>query len=128
MLDEFQELPGLNVEVGEVIYMPHLEAPPERPHPFVYFISILNDSKESVTIRGRKWILKDSEGDIIVVEGRGVVGEAPVIPPGERFSYNSYHVIKNNSNASGAFFGMTQAGKAVRTAIPAFSLKIPDEV
>ena len=76
-----------------MIYNPNLEAPEERPYPFVYFISIINDSNEALTIWGRKWILKDVTGEVMVVEGSGVVGENPFLLPGERFSYNSYHVI-----------------------------------
>ena len=126
MAIEFQAVPGLRVEVKEVIFMPHLEAPPERPYPFVYFITIINDSKEVMTIRGRKWILKDDHGETTVVEGQGVVGETPVLKPGERFSYNSYHVIQSDSEVSGAFFGTNHAGEGVLVSIPVFQLKVPE--
>ena len=45
------ELEGLRVVVDRVVHMPQLDAPPERPHPFVYFITIHNDSDETVTTR-----------------------------------------------------------------------------
>jgi ApaG protein len=123
----YQELPGLQVEVERLVYMPHLDAPPERPHPFVYFIGIENRSEKAVLIRGRKWILKDEKGEMFVVEGSGVVGQTPKILPGERFNYSSYHVIARNSEVSGAFFGIDEAGTPVRVKIPRFFLKIPDE-
>ena len=85
--------------VEKVVYVPHLDAPPERPYPFVYFIEIFNGSDEVVSIRGRKWILEDEDGGKIVVEGQGVVGETPELKPGERFSYNSYHVVSGASDA-----------------------------
>ena len=44
------ELAGLHVSVDRVIHMPQLEAPPDRLHPFVYFITIHNDSGVPVTI------------------------------------------------------------------------------
>lgn len=122
----FQEVPGLRVEVEEVIFMPHLDAPEDRPYSFVYFISIVNDSKEVVSIRGRKWILKDRKGEITVVEGSGVVGEKPILQPGERFSYNSYHVVASNSDVTGAFFGHNAEGGGVRVSIPPFSLAVPE--
>lgn len=106
--------------------MPHLDAPLDRPHPFVYFLSILNDSTETVTILGRKWVLHDEAGEVVVVEGEGVVGETPELAPGKRFSYNSYHVIKSDSKVSGSFFGATMKGIQVRVEIPSFSLKAPD--
>lgn len=120
-----RELEGLEVKVDDVVYMPSLEAPEEKPHPFVYFISIHNNSPMAVTIRGRKWVVKEDEGEIAVVEGDGVVGQMPVIEPGGHFSYNSYHVVSRGSQVSGAFFGETGEGEWVFSRIPGFRLEIP---
>jgi|TARA_B110000914_G_scaffold171499_1_gene152249 ApaG protein len=122
-----QKLPGLRVEVEEVIFMPHLDAPDDRPYPFVYFISIINDSSETVAIRARKWILRDLQGELVVIEGRGVVGEMPELQAGERFSYNSYHVIASNSEARGSFFGLNAKGEGIRVSIPPFNLVVPKD-
>jgi len=117
---------GLTATVDDVIYMPSLNAPEDRPHPFVYFITILNQSEETVSIKGRKWILtQDSTGEKIVVEGDGVVSQFPVIAPGEDFSYNSYHVIDKDCTATGAFFGVTASGRVVYARIPEFHLQVP---
>ena len=51
----FAEIPGLSVTVDQVVYSPQLTAPPDKPHPFAYFLSIHNQSEEPVTIFGRKW-------------------------------------------------------------------------
>lgn len=120
-----RELQGLSVKVDDVIYMPSLEAPEEKPHPFVYFISIRNQSGERVTIRGRKWIVREDDGEVTVVEGDGVVGQTPVIAPGEDFSYNSYHVVARNAVVEGAFFGETATGEWVFARIPSFRLEVP---
>ena len=122
------ELKGLRVTVDRVVYMPHLEAPDDRPYPFVYFITIHNDSSDTVTIRGRKWVVTDAEDQRVVVEGDGVVGKFPHLAPGEQFSYNSYHVIGSRSVAEGAFFGVTDAGEPVFTRIPQFVMEVPDAV
>ena len=106
--------------------MPDLDAPEERPHPFVYFISIVNDSVQTVSILGRKWVLNDDNGEIVVVEGQGVVGETPRLEPRQRFSYNSYHVIKSASQVTGSFFGKTADGAPIRVKIPVFTLKVPE--
>jgi len=124
----YQEISGLRVEVEEVIYNPNLEAPDDRPYPFVYFVSIINDSSEPLTIWGRKWILKDVSGKMMVIEGSGVVGENPFLQPGERFSYNSYHVIGKDSKVSGSFFGTSASGLKVRVTIPEFNLAVPDSI
>lgn len=120
-----RKLDGLSVRVDDVIYMPSLDAPDERPHPFVYFISIKNESGEKVTIRGRKWIVREDDGEVTVVEGDGVVGQTPVIEPGESFSYNSYHVTRGDAVAEGAFFGETGSGEWVFAQIPEFKLTVP---
>jgi ApaG protein len=119
------ELPGLRVTVDRVVYMPQLEAPQDRPHPFVYFITIHNDSAETVTIKGRKWVVTDAGDQCIVVEGDGVVGKFPRLEPGDHFTYNSYHVIGSNSIAQGALFGVTEEGTGVFTRIPAFEMRAP---
>ena len=119
------ELEGLHVTVDRVAFMPHLNASEDRPFPFVYFITIHNDSEETVTIKGRKWVVTDARGETLVVEGDGVVGKFPRLEPGEEFSYNSYHTIGADSVAEGAYIGVTEDGVAVLTRIPPFELKVP---
>ena len=125
MAHTFTELTGLRVTVDRVEYMPHLDAPPERPHPFVYFLTIHNDSEVTVTIKGRKWVVTDADGQSVVVEGDGVVGEFPRIEPGDDFSYHSYHTIDADSAAEGALFGVANAGDLVFTRIPRFEMRAP---
>ena len=124
----YDQLEGLSVRVDDVIYMPTLDAPDDKPHPFVYFITILNESTERVRILGRKWVIREEGGEVTVVEGDGVVGQTPVLEPGEDFSYNSYHVTAVNAGVSGAFFGTTSAGSKVRVRMPDFELELPDWV
>jgi ApaG protein len=124
--DPFEELTDLRVTVDDVIYMPSLDAPEDRPHPFVYFISIVNDGDEPVTIRGRKWVIRQENDEILVVEGDGVVSQTPRLESGGGdFTYNSYHVISHSSIAEGAFFGETDAGRRVFARIPEFELTLP---
>jgi len=126
MPHDIKEFVNLRVRVDDVIYMPSLDAPPDRPHPFVYFISIYNESDVPVTIRARKWVVVEDGGETTVVEGDGVVGQQPEIAPGEHFSYNSYHVVGRGAAVSGAFFGETSEGEWVYTKIPGFRLEIPE--
>jgi ApaG protein len=121
----FRELANLRVIIDKVVYVPALDAPPDRPYPFVYFITIDNQSPETVTIRGRKWVITDQAGQKMVVEGDGVVGEFPRLRPGERFSYNSYHVIGLDSVAEGAFIGLTDEGEPFVVRIPQFKMDVP---
>lgn len=125
---KIMELPGLEVSIEDVIYMPSLDAPKDRPHPFVYFIAIHNRSGKEVTIRARKWVVTQDNGEKIVVEGDGVVSQYPHLEDGDSFRYNSYHVVSENSRASGAFFGETEEGEVVFARIPEFDLKLPQWV
>ena len=122
---KLRDLPGLTVTVTQVVHAPEFNGPPGKPHVFVYFITIANGSTETVTIKGRKWVVSDSRGHRVVVEGEGVVGKYPRLEPGQSFSYDSFHVIGSDSVAEGAFFGLTEKGDAVFTRIPAFQLQTP---
>ena len=126
MAARFEELPGLSVSVDQVVYLPHMMAPPDKPYPFAYYLSIHNGSEETVTILGRKWIVTDESGGTLVVEGDGVVGQTPTLQPGQTFSYNSYHVISESSLANGTFFGETENGSAVYVRIPEFKMDLPE--
>jgi ApaG protein len=125
MSNSIAELEGLRVTVDEVKFMPQLQATEDRPFPFVYFITIHNDSEETVTIKGRKWVVTDARGETLVVEGDGVVGKFPRLETGEHFSYNSYHTIGADSVAEGAYIGVTEEGTPVLVRIPPFEMKVP---
>jgi ApaG protein len=124
---EFYELPGLHVTVDEVLYQTGITVPPDRPYCFVYFITIHNDSDIAVTIRGRKWVVKNSEGEITAVEGDGVVGQFPHLTTGEHFSYNSFHLLDTRrAVAEGSYLGVDANGRKVITRIPRFEMVVPE--
>lgn len=124
----FVELDGLRVSVDRVVYSPSPSGSGAEPHRFAYFISIHNDSSEPVSIRGRKWVVTNDQGQTVVVEGDGVVGQFPTIPPGGHFSYNSFHVLGTRSGrAEGSYFGLDGQGRRVMTRIPPFTLEVPSE-
>ena len=126
MGSEFHEPPGLRVTVDAVEYQPEAQTPSDRPHCFAYFISIHNDTDQAVTIKGRKWVVTNNRGEITAVEGEGVVGQSPVIEPGEKFSYNSYHLLDTQSaEAEGSYLGVDASGRSVLTRIPKFRMDVP---
>jgi ApaG protein len=125
-VEPLRELEGLSVTIDEVVYAPELGGSPDKPHRFVYFITIHNGSSETVTIKGRKWVVRELDGEVTAVEGDGVVGEFPRLESGASFSYNSSHIIALDAAAEGAYLAATDAGEAVFTRIPKFEMLIPE--
>lgn len=122
-----KELSGLRVTVDKVVHHRDVNFPPETPHAFVYFLTISNLSQETVKLLGRKWIIRAPDGTIEIVEGDGIVGETPTLPPGEKFSYNSYHLAGSPLLAEGSFHGTTQSGERIFTRIPIFAMTPPSD-
>ena len=117
---------GLRVNLDQLVYQDGVLTPPDTPHCFAYYITILNEGQETVTVRGRKWVVTESNGKVIAVEGDGVVGEFPALEPGEHFSYNSYHMIRSSrAIAQGSYLGITANGEPVVVGIPSFELVVP---
>ncbi len=122
----FKELEGLRVVIDKVVLSSDFETPPDRPYAFVYSITISNESLETVTIKGRKWVVTESDGSRFVVEGEGVVGEFPRLAPGEYFSYKSYMTVATDSFAEGAYLAITDEDTPVLTRIPRFDMHVPN--
>ena len=113
--------------VDRVIYNSEFQAPPDRPYCFIYFISIHNETETAVTIKGRKWVVTNTKGEVMVVEGDGVVGQFPTIDPGNKFSYNSFHLLDTKTAvAEGSYLGIDGEGRKVLTRIPPFEMIVPE--
>ncbi len=124
---EFLELPGLRVTVDQVVHHREAQTPPDRPHCFAYHITIHNDSDVTVTIKGRKWVVRNSRGEITAVEGDGVVGKCPRLVPGESFSYHSFHLNDTTTAvAEGSYIGLDEKGRKVLTRIPKFEMSVEE--
>ena len=129
MKEESIELDGLHASLDKLVH--HREKSKVEGidlHAFIYFISISNLSDRSVKLRGRKWVLANDDGTKTVVEGEKIVGESPIIPPGETFSYNSYHVTHLSAEASGSFHGFDEFNQKIHVRIKPFRLDVPDDI
>ena len=123
------ELEGLEVVVDRVVYQPDMATPEDRPHCFAYFITIQNDSDITVTIKGRKWVVNEADGNKTVVEGDGVVGMFPELAPGESFDYHSFHLFSGGwAVATGSYFGVDENGRSLITRIPEFRMEVPPQL
>jgi ApaG protein len=73
----------------EAEYSPERSSPPSQHWFFLYTVTITNEGDETVQLLTRHWIITDGNAHVEEVEGPGVVGEQPVLGPGESFTYTS---------------------------------------
>ena len=126
---EMVELEGLSVVVDRVVYRSDMATPEGRPHCFAYFITIRNNSNITVTIKGRKWVVNEADGNKTVVEGDGVVGMFPELESGESFDYHSFHLFSGDwAVATGSYIGVDANGRSVITRIPEFRMDVPSHL
>jgi len=119
-------LPGLTARLDKLVYHHGGKSlPPDKPHAFVYFITIHNGSEHTVTLLGRKWVVTHEDGSQLVIEGDKIVGETPRLSPGEQFSYNSYHVTATSARSHGSFHGVDDLGRHIHVILPAFTMAVP---
>ncbi len=119
-------LPGLSARLDKLVYHHGGKClPPDQPHAFVYFVTIHNGTEHTITLLGRKWVLSQGDGNRQVIEGDKIVGETPVLGPGESFSYNSYHVAGGDTVAQGSFHGVDEGGRAIHVLLPPFAMRVP---
>lgn len=120
---------GVRVEVSSE-YLPERSAPAESSYFFCYHVRIANEGEETVQLLSRIWIITDSEGDVKRVEGPGVVGETPVLAPGEEFRYTSYCPLRTTVGTMQGTFRMTvlPSGEAFDAEIAPFTLAVPHAV
>ena len=97
-------------------------------HQFVwaYRVKIANEGPESIQLLSRHWIITDSSGSIGEVRGEGVIGEQPVIAPGDFFTYTSGTPLATPSGFMQGSYQMRGAsGGVMDVAVPTFSLDSP---
>ena len=93
---------------------------------WAYTVEIENGSRTTWQIKRRHWRIVDSEGREQVIEGEGVVGQQPVLNPGEAFHYTSGAPLAAPSGVmTGAYDLEAENGRALTVEIPVFSLDSP---
>lgn len=111
------------------IYLEDQSEPDEDHYVWAYQVRIENDSLETVQLRSRHWRITDVNGLVQEVRGAGVVGEQPVLEPGESFEYTSGTPLNAPSGIMvGSYEMQTDEGNMIEVGIPAFSLDSPHQV
>jgi ApaG protein len=108
-------------------FLPERSAPDRQEYFWSYTIAITNLGNETVQLRTRHWIITDGTGHSQNIRGEGVVGEQPVLAPGERFEYTSGVPLPTASGImAGRYQMVTESGERFEIEVPTFSLDSPD--
>lgn len=94
---------------------------------FTYHISIENHSKDSVQLNSRHWEIFDALNNVEFVDGEGVIGEKPVLKPGQIHTYTSGCLLSSPIGAMKGYFSMINftSTRTFKVAIPTFKLSAP---
>jgi ApaG protein len=117
--------PGLSVDIVRLQPIPADRVPASHRCGFAYTIRINNHGEKTVRLLGRKWMIKQADGEIETVEGEGVVGEQPIIPAGESHAYTSFCLLTGDHGAMwGFYFGEDDEETPVMWRIPRFDMAL----
>jgi ApaG protein len=110
------------------IYLEDQSSPGDNHYVWAYQVRIENNGGETVQLLRRYWRITDALGRVQEVRGPGVVGEQPVLEPGESFEYTSGTPLATPSGIMVGRYEMeTRGGESFEVAIPAFSLDSPHQ-
>ena len=117
---------GIVVSV-EPTYLEMRSSPENSEYFWAYRVVIENQGPETVQLLSRHWMITNARGELTEVKGPGVVGEQPILRPGERFEYTSGAPLNTSSGMMGGAYQMeTESGERFDIEIPTFSLDIPN--
>jgi ApaG protein len=132
--DYVQATGDIEVRVAS-FYLEDQSEPDIGRYVWAYKVSIQNNGRRTVQLLSRSWRITDGRGRTFLVEGEGVVGEQPVLGPGETFEYTSGTPLDTPSGFMTGAYHMALRGKDMPedesetfdVAIPAFSLDSPHQ-
>ena len=113
---EIQVVPNYSVEQS---------SPTTSRFMFTYHITVINNSSKTYPLLSRYWIIRDGLKNEEEVQGPGVVGEQPIIAPGERFEYTSFCPLPTPTGSMrGHYVLKSEKGRTIKAAIPLFFLRV----
>jgi len=117
-----KESNGIRITVRPV-YLREQSEPSARHYVFAYFVRIENVGEIPAQLMSRRWLIHDSTGDDTEVEGEGVVGEQPLITPGDVHEYQSFCILKSGQGfMEGHYNFLRPDATTFRAEIPRFIL------
>jgi len=120
---------GIRVQV-ESFYDEDRSSPQESYYFFAYRVRISNLGRDKVKLVSRQWVITDANGEVQQVQGPGVVGEQPVLAPGEGFEYTSFCPLSTPVGTMQGSYQMVLLGngESFDAVIAPFSLAVPHAV
>ena len=116
---------NINVSVKSY-YLEDQSEPDEQLYVWAYQVTINNRGQQTVQLKKRYWKITDSNGVNKEVRGAGVIGEQPILRPGEKFEYTSGTPLSTPSGFMEGYYEMeTKDGNRFDASIPLFSLDSP---
>jgi ApaG protein len=116
---------GIAVSV-EPTYLAANSSPARSEYFWAYKVTIENRGRETVQLLSRHWMITNARGELTEVKGLGVVGEQPVLKPGESYSYTSGAPLDTPWGLMGGSYEMeSDRGERFSIEIPTFSLDGP---
>lgn len=116
---------GIEVVV-EPFYLEEQSDPDDSRYVWGYRVVIVNQSEMTVRLLTRYWHITDENGLVDEVSGPGVVGEQPVLEPGDSYEYSSGCPLETPSGVMVGHYSMEdEKGEIFNVEIPAFSLDLP---
>lgn len=116
---------SLDIDI-QTHYMEERSSPDQDRYAFSYTITIENSGVTSAKLLNRHWLITDANGKTQEVRGEGVVGEQPLLEPGESYQYTSGAILETPVGAmEGEYELIDGQGRRFFAPIPPFSLSIP---
>jgi ApaG protein len=116
---------GIKVDV-KTAYLAERSEPARNQYVFAYTITLTNAGDVPAQLISRHWIITDADHNVQEVRGLGVVGQQPLLQPGETFEYTSGATL---ATAMGTMHGTYQMvaedGRGFEVPIPPFTLSVP---
>ena len=104
-------------------YVPEHSAPEQSVYGFAYTVTVRNAGEVTAQLIARHWIIHDGNGHVEEVKGLGVVGQQPLLKPGESFQYTSGCRLRSTSGTmQGSYFCVAEDGERFEADIALFVL------
>lgn len=121
--------PKIDIDI-KTQYIAEQSRPEEKRYVFAYTITLSNQGEASAKLMSRHWIITDANNEIQEVKGVGVVGQQPLLEPGDSYTYTSGVIIGTDTGTMTGSYQMSTPGldQEFDAEIPVFGLVTPEKL